>query len=138
MYNYEVHAFAGSMSNTPPTFAWYLSGLVFEWLLEQGGVSAIEVINKRKAQKLYAAIDNSSFYSNNIVVANRSIMNIPFTLGDGQLDSKFLELSSQADLLNLKGHKAVGGMRASIYNAVEEQSVDALIEFMGDFEKRYA
>jgi phosphoserine aminotransferase len=138
MYNYEVHAAAESMSNTPPTFAWYLSGLVFEWLLEQGGVDAIEVINKRKAQKLYTAIDNSGFYSNSIVAANRSIMNIPFTLGDGQLDAKFLELSSQADLLNLKGHKAVGGMRASIYNAVEEQSVDALIEFMHDFEKRYA
>ena len=137
MYNYEIHAAAESMSNTPPTFAWYLSGLVFEWLLEKGGVCAIEKVNRRKADKLYAAIDSSDFYYNNIVRANRSMMNVPFNMHDSELDAKFLQLSSQADLLNLKGHKAVGGMRASIYNAVAEESVDALIDFMQDFEKQF-
>ncbi|MFT5707837.1 MAG: phosphoserine aminotransferase [Oceanospirillaceae bacterium] len=137
MYNYQVHAQAESMSNTPPTFAWYLSGLVFEWLLSRGGVAAIEQINSRKAAKLYSAIDGSGFYTNAIKHANRSLMNVPFNITSPGLDAKFLELSTQADLLNLKGHKAAGGMRASIYNAVSEESVDALVEFMQDFEKSY-
>lgn len=137
MYDYAIHAKADSMSNTPPTFAWYLSGLVFEWLLEQGGVAAIEAVNQRKATKLYAAIDNSGFYVNRINAANRSIMNIPFNIHDSQLESKFIELAATENLLNLKGHKAAGGMRASIYNAVSEESVDALVDFMGDFAKRF-
>jgi phosphoserine aminotransferase len=137
MYNYSVHAAAESMSNTPPTFAWYLSGLVFQWLIAQGGVSAIEAVNRRKAQKLYSAIDGTDFYYNNIVAVNRSRMNVPFNIKDATLDVKFLEESDAAGLLNLKGHKAVGGMRASIYNAVAEESVDALVDFMRDFEKRY-
>jgi len=138
MYNYEIHAAAGSMSNTPPTFAWYLSGLVFEWLLEQGGVAAIEKINRQKAKDLYAAIDNSDFYYNNIALCNRSIMNVPFNIVDPALDAQFLSQATAAGLLNLKGHKAVGGMRASIYNAVSQDSVDALVDFMADFEKRCA
>jgi phosphoserine aminotransferase len=137
MYNYSVHAAAESMSNTPPTFAWYLSCLVFQWLIAQGGVSAIEAVNRRKAQKLYSAIDGTDFYYNNIVAVNRSRMNVPFNIKDATLDVKFLEESDAAGLLNLKGHKAVGGMRASIYNAVAEESVDSLVDFMRDFEKRY-
>lgn len=135
MYNYKIHAAAESMSNTPPTFAWYLSGLVFEWLLERGGVAAIEQINRRKAQKLYQQIDATGFYKNNIVSSNRSMMNVPFNIHDAALESIFLEKATQADLLNLKGHKAVGGMRASIYNAVAEESVDVLVDFMQDFER---
>jgi len=137
MYDYKIHADAESMSNTPPTFAWYLSGLVFEWLLEQGGVAAIEQVNRRKAKKLYQAIDNTEFYKNSIALANRSMMNIPFNIHDAKLESVFLEQATAADLLNLKGHKAVGGMRASIYNAVAEESVDALVTFMHDFERRH-
>ncbi|EPJ47778.1 MAG: 3-phosphoserine/phosphohydroxythreonine aminotransferase [Osedax symbiont Rs2] len=137
MYDYKVHAQAESMSNTPPTFAWYLSGLVFEWLLQQGGVEAIEKINARKASKLYQAIDGSGFYYNKIVSANRSLMNVPFNIKDSALEAKFLQLSTDAGLLNLKGHKAAGGMRASLYNAVGEASVDALVNFMQDFERRY-
>ncbi len=136
MYNYDIHAQAGSMSNTPPTFAWYLSGLVFEWLLEQGGVEAIEKVNQRKAEKLYHAIDDGGFYVNRIKPENRSLMNIPFNIHDAALESVFLTQAQDAGLLNLKGHKAAGGMRASIYNAIPESSVDALIEFMNDFAKR--
>ena len=135
MFDYKVHADAGSMNNTPPTFAWYMTGLVFKWLKQQGGVEAMAVRNQRKAEKLYAAIDASDFYANPIAPANRSIMNIPFTLADSALDARFLQEAKQAGLLNLKGHRSVGGMRASIYNAVPEASVDALIAFMREFER---
>lgn len=138
MLNYQVHAKADSMNNTPPTYAWYLSGLVFKWLKDQGGLSAMATVNERKAAKLYAAIDASGFYANPVAVSNRSIMNVPFTLADPTLESKFLEEAFAADLLNLQGHRSVGGMRASIYNAVSEASVDALVSFMADFEKRWA
>lgn len=136
MCDYKVHADADSMHNTPPTFGWYLAGLVFDWLKKQGGVEAIGRINQRKAEKLYACIDDSEFYANPMAVANRSWMNVPFTLADAALDSRFLEEAEGAGLLNLKGHRSVGGMRASIYNAVPETAVDALIEFMQHFEKR--
>ncbi|MGB1236963.1 MAG: 3-phosphoserine/phosphohydroxythreonine transaminase [Pseudomonadales bacterium] len=138
MYNYAVHAKAGSMTNTPPTFAWYLSGLVFKWLKAQGGVDAMAALNTRKADKLYRAIDQSAFYANPIELANRSQMNVPFTLADSALDARFLSEAEAAGLLNLKGHRSVGGMRASLYNAVAEEAVDALIEFMRDFEQRCA
>ena len=137
MYDYQVHAKADSMNNTPPTYAWYLSGLVFKWLKSQGGLEAIAKINERKAAKLYAAIDASDFYANPVALPNRSIMNVPFTLADASLESKFLLEAEAADLLNLQGHRSVGGMRASIYNAVPESSVDALISFMAEFEKRW-
>lgn len=137
MYDYQVHAKADSMNNTPPTYSWYLAGLVFKWLKAQGGVEAIAEINKRKAAKLYAAIDASGFYANPVALNNRSIMNVPFTLADASLDAKFLAEAEAADLLNLQGHRSVGGMRASIYNAVSESSVDALVEFMADFERRW-
>lgn len=138
MMNYRVAADNGSMYNTPPTYAWYLSGLVFDWLKNDvGGLEKMAEINTRKANKLYAAIDNSSFYGNPIAVANRSQMNVPFTLADAALDKVFLQEAEQNGLLNLAGHRSVGGMRASIYNAVPEQAVDALIAFMADFEQRH-
>ncbi|TVQ70187.1 MAG: 3-phosphoserine/phosphohydroxythreonine transaminase [Oceanospirillales bacterium] len=137
MYDYQVQAEGGSMHNTPPTFAWYLSGLVFQWLKRQGGVEAMAELNQRKASKLYSAIDQSEFFANPIAKNSRSIMNIPFTLADPSLEKTFLLEAEAAGLLNLQGHRSVGGMRASIYNAVPEAAVDALIAFMVDFEKRY-
>jgi phosphoserine aminotransferase len=136
MLNWQTAADNDSMYNTPPTFALYLAGLVFDWLEAFGGLDAMEVNNRRKANKLYAAIDGSDFYANPVELASRSLMNIPFTLADDSLDKQFLAESEQAGLLNLKGHRSVGGMRASIYNAVGEDAVDALIGFMQDFEKR--
>nr|WP_297461188.1 3-phosphoserine/phosphohydroxythreonine transaminase [uncultured Halomonas sp.] len=137
MFNYRVMAENGSMFNTPPTYAWYLTGLVFEWLQDDiGGLAAMNAINERKAAKLYGAIDASDFYSNPIVPANRSRTNVPFVLADASLNDAFLSDAIDAGLLNLKGHRSVGGMRASLYNAVPEAAVDALVNFMGDFEKR--
>ncbi|WP_415895068.1 3-phosphoserine/phosphohydroxythreonine transaminase [Neptuniibacter sp. PT34_22] len=138
MFDYKVHADAESMCNTPPTYGWYLAGLVFKWLKAQGGVAAIQAANQRKQEKLYAAIDTSDFYANPMASANRSWMNVPFTLADDALDKLFLEQAEEAGLLNLKGHRSVGGMRASIYNAVPEEAVDALIAFMQQFEKQHA
>ncbi|HCE39228.1 3-phosphoserine/phosphohydroxythreonine transaminase [Alloalcanivorax profundimaris] len=138
MLNYQIHADNGSMYNTPPTFAWYLAGLVFEWLKEQGGVAAMGEINRRKAAKLYDYIDASDFYANPVRPTQRSWMNVPFVLADSALDKDFLAEADAAGLRNLKGHRSVGGMRASIYNAVPEAAVDALIGFMSDFEKRKA
>lgn len=138
MLDYKVHADNASMYNTPSTYAWYLSGLVFKWLKEQGGLTQMAQINHRKASKLYSAIDNSGgFYANPVAKANRSIMNVPFTLADASLDKAFLKEAEANLLLNLAGHRSVGGMRASIYNAVPEAGVDALITFMGDFAKRH-
>lgn len=138
MLDWKVAADNDSMYNTPPTFAIYLAGLVFDWLTEQGGLSAMQQVNERKAAKLYSAIDNSSFYANPVAESDRSWMNVPFTLADDALDKQFLGESEAAGLLNLKGHRSVGGMRASIYNAVPEAAVDALIAFMADFEQRNA
>ena len=136
MLNWQLAADNESMYNTPPTFALYLAALVFDWLVEQGGLLGIETINRRKAQKLYAAIDNSDFYANPVELPSRSLMNVTFTLADAALDKQFLTESESAGLLNLKGHRSVGGMRASLYNAVSEAAVDALIAFMLDFEQR--
>lgn len=138
MMNYAIAAENGSMYNTPPTYSWYLAGLVFKWLLRQGGVKAISEINKRKAAKLYDFIDSSEFYSNPVAKNSRSLMNVPFILKNSGLDKLFLTESAEAGLLNLAGHRSVGGMRASIYNAVPEEAVDALIKFMSEFEKRNA
>ncbi len=137
LFSYRQLAEAGSMINTPATYSWYLAGLVFDWLKRDvGGLEAMAEINDRKAAKLYDAIDRSDFYSNPIAVRNRSKMNVPFVLADSALDNAFLEEAEAAGLLNLKGHRSVGGMRASLYNAVPEAAVDALVAFMGDFEKR--
>jgi len=135
MLDYKVHADNGSMYNTPPTYAWYLAGLVFKWLKELGGLQAMAEINQAKAVKLYEYIDQSDFYANPVAINNRSWMNIPFTLADASLDKLFLQQADEARLLNLKGHRSVGGMRASIYNAVPMEAVDALIDFMKQFEK---
>ncbi len=137
LFDYQIHEQAGSMYNTPPTYSWYLAGLVFDWLKQQGGLTAMAAINQRKARKLYSKIDQSDFYHNPVDPRYRSWMNVPFTLADSRLDSLFLTQAKQAGLLTLKGHKELGGMRASIYNAMPEQGVDALIAFMTDFESRY-
>ena len=136
LLNYTLIHEGESMSNTPPTFAWYVAGKVFKWLKSHGGVEEIGKINNRKAKKLYQFIDDSNFYENNINKENRSIMNIPFLLRNDDLDTKFLSESKNAGLLALKGHRSVGGMRASIYNGLPEEAVDTLIEFMDDFEKK--
>ncbi len=137
MFDYAAHAEAESMYNTPPTYAWYLAGLVFAHLKQQGGLEAMAEINRRKAAKLYGAIDNSAFYANPVDPESRSWMNVPFTLANPELDAEFLKQASERGLKTLKGHRSVGGMRASIYNAMPEAGVDALIEFMADFEQRH-
>ncbi|MGI9232314.1 MAG: 3-phosphoserine/phosphohydroxythreonine transaminase [Woeseiaceae bacterium] len=135
LMTWKSYAESDSMTNTPPTFAWYVADLVFQYLIERGGLTAMGEINKRKASKLYAAIDASDFYSNPVNMDCRSWRNVPFILADDSLDARFLEESNAAGLTNLKGHRSVGGMRASIYNAVSEEAVDTLIGFMADFEK---
>jgi phosphoserine aminotransferase len=135
MLDYKVHADNGSMYNTPPTYSWYIAGLVFEWIAETGGLAAMGERNRRKAEKLYAAIDGSGFYRNPVAPDCRSWMNVPFTLADAGLDEAFLKKAKAAGLVTLKGHRSVGGMRASLYNAMPEAGVDALIEFMREFER---
>ena len=137
MLDYAVAAQNDSMYNTPPTFAWYLSGLIFQWLKEQGGLDAVKRINDAKQKALYSAIDGSELYNNPINVADRSWMNIPFRLADDRLDKPFLAGSEERGLLNLKGHRSVGGMRASIYNAVPQAAVDALVAYMAEFEQQH-
>jgi len=133
MMNYQVIADNASMYNTPATYSWYLAGLVFKWLKEQGGVEAMGEINYRKAKKLYDFIDDNDFYANPIEPRFRSWMNVPFTLADDALNGEFLKGADGRGLLNLKGHRSVGGMRASIYNAMPEAGVDALIQYMSEF-----
>jgi phosphoserine aminotransferase len=135
MLDWKTAADNDSMYNTPPTYSIYLAGLVFKWLKAQGGLAAMEKINRRKAEKLYSYIDTSGFYKNPVEIASRSLMNIPFTLPDEAMDKPFLKQAEAVGLMNLKGHRSVGGMRASIYNAVSEESVDALISFMKTFAK---
>jgi phosphoserine aminotransferase len=135
MFQYATHSENGSMYNTPPTYGWYLAGLVFKWLLGKGGLEGMAEINQRKAKALYDAIDGSDFYANPVSVESRSWMNVPFTLADAALDAKFLQEAGAAGLKTLKGHRSVGGMRASIYNAMPEAGVKALIDFMVEFER---
>jgi phosphoserine aminotransferase len=138
IFRYAEHAANDSMLNTPNTWGWYLAGLTFEWLEDQGGLEAMGERNARKAATLYAAIDGSGgFYRSPVEVASRSRMNVPFTLHDSALDAAFLTESAAAGLLALKGHKAVGGMRASLYNAVPQDAVDVLVNFMRDFTARH-
>ena len=134
--NWKIAADGGSMDNTPPTFAWYLSGLVFKWLKAQGGVAAMAELSEKKSSLLYDFLDRSSFFSSPVAKESRSRMNVPFVLADDKLDKLFLEESEAAGLLNLKGHRSVGGMRASLYNAVPVEAVEALVAFMADFEQR--
>lgn len=135
--DYKALAENDSMYNTPPTFAWYLSGLVFKWLKERGGISEMDKTNQAKADLLYGVIDRSDFYRNDVATSNRSRMNVPFQLADAALDKLFLEESFAAGLHALKGHRVVGGMRASIYNAMPLEGVKTLTDFMIDFERRH-
>jgi phosphoserine aminotransferase len=127
----------GSMLNTPPTFAWYMAGLVFQWLKRQGGLQGMGERNRAKAEKLYAAIDGSSFYRNPVAKDARSWMNVPFTLANPELDKTFTAEAKQAGLVTLEGHRSVGGMRASLYNAMPMEGVNALVDFMRTFEKQH-
>ncbi|UGB39335.1 3-phosphoserine/phosphohydroxythreonine transaminase [Frateuria soli] len=138
IFRYAEHAAAGSMLNTPNTFGWYLAGLTFQWLKGQGGLAAVAGRNRAKAALLYGTIDSSGgFYRNPVDPASRSRMNVPFFLRDGALDAAFLAESEAAGLLALKGHKALGGMRASLYNAVPLEAVEVLVAFMRDFARRH-
>jgi phosphoserine aminotransferase len=137
--DYAVMAEHGSMLNTPPTFGIYMAGLVFQWLKRQGGLEGIAAVNAEKARLLYEAIDGSGgFYTNPVDADCRSAMNVPFVLADSALDAAFLSEAKAAGLASLKGHKSVGGMRASIYNAVPLAGVQALVDFMNDFAKRHS
>ena len=138
IFRYAEHAANDSMLNTPNTWGWYLAGLTFQWLKAQGGLAAMGERNRVKAERLYAAIDGSGgYYRNAVDPAARSRMNVPFTLHDAALDASFLAESEAAGLFALKGHKALGGMRASLYNAVPPEAVDALVAFMRDFATRH-
>jgi phosphoserine aminotransferase len=135
MYDYKIHAENESMYNTPPTFAIYVAGLVFKWLKANGGLAAMEKINITKANMLYDYLDSTSFFNCPTAKENRSRMNIPFTLKDEALDEAFLKGAKDKGLLQLKGHRSVGGMRASIYNAMPTEGVRVLVEYMKAFEK---
>jgi len=136
LMNWQTYADNDSMFNTPSTYAWYLAGLVFEWIKEKGGVAAMAEINQRKAEKLYQAIDDSTLFYNEINPRVRSWMNVSFKLRNTDLEEDFLEESKAVGLLNLKGHKAYGGMRASIYNAMPEEGIDTLVDFLKSFEEK--
>ncbi len=135
LFDYATQINNDSMYNTPSTYPWYVAGRVFEWLKEQGGLSVMAKINEHKAKTLYAAIDGSDFYSNPVVERYRSWMNVPFLLANEDLNGLFLEQAAERDLITLKGHRSVGGMRASIYNAMPQKGIDTLVGFMQDFEK---
>ena len=137
VFDYAQQDKTDSMLNTPATFNWYLVGLVLKWIKQEGGVAAMQKHNQDKADKLYQAIDSSSLYSNPVAKAYRSRMNVPFVLANDELDKVFLEMADKNGLGALKGHRAVGGMRASIYNAMPEAGVDALIGFMQEFERTH-
>jgi phosphoserine aminotransferase len=137
VFNWKIQAENQSMINTPPTYSIYIAGLVFEWLLAQGGVPAIEQQNIEKAALLYDYIDSTDFYSNKVALNNRSRMNIPFFLADESLNDAFLKGAEASGLLQLKGHRAVGGMRASIYNAMPIAGVQALVSYMQAFEQAH-
>jgi phosphoserine aminotransferase len=136
MLNYQTHANSNSLFNTPPCFIIYMAGLVFEWMLQKGGVAAMEQVNRQKAEMLYQYLDQSELFSATVNGADRSIMNIPFVTGDPDLDRQFIAEAEAIDLKTLKGHRSVGGMRASIYNAFPKEGVEKLVEFMSAFEKK--
>ena len=137
VWDFKAMADEGSMLNTPPTFGWYFAGLVFKWLKSLGGLTAMAERNRLKAETLYRAIDESGFYRNPVSKNARSWMNVPFTLAKPELDKTFLSEANAAGLTNLEGHRSVGGMRASIYNAMPLEGVQALVSFMKEFQRRY-
>jgi phosphoserine aminotransferase len=136
MLNYAVHAENGSLYNTPPSFAIYTLGLVMRWLIDRGGLEAIGTVNARKAAKLYAELDRTGFWRPTASHEDRSLMNVTFRLASEELEKKFVKESTAAGFDGLKGHRSVGGMRASIYNAFPEDGVDALVDFMREFERK--
>lgn len=135
MFDYKTHADNGSMYNTPPTYSIYILKLVLEWIKQQGGVAALQKINEKKAAILYDYLDQSELFRGTVVKEDRSLMNIPFVTGNDELDAKFVAEAKAAGFVNLKGHRTVGGMRASIYNAMPEEGVEALVAFMKKFEQ---
>jgi phosphoserine aminotransferase len=137
MLDYKIHADSESMFNTPPTYAIYIAGLVFQWLKKRGGLAAMEKENIAKAKVLYDFLDGSRFFKNPVARADRSRMNVPFTLKDAALDEEFLKGAKARGMVQLKGHRSVGGMRASIYNAVSLSGVQTLVDYMADFEKNH-
>jgi phosphoserine aminotransferase len=137
MLDYKVHADNGSMYNTPPTYGVYIAGLTFMWLKQKGGLAAIERQNLEKSRLLYEYLDGSQFYRNPVSREDRSRMNVPFTLRDAALDDDFLKGAKERGMLQLKGHRSVGGMRASIYNAMPIEGVRCLVDFMREFEAKH-
>ena len=137
IFDYKIQAEADSMHNTPPTYAIYLAGLVFQWLKQLGGLAKMEEINVAKAKLVYDYLDETEFYHSPVAPEDRSRMNIPFTLRNNKLDEEFLKQAKSRGLSELKGHRAVGGMRASIYNAMPVEGVKSLVEFMKEFERKH-
>ena len=137
VFDWQAMAADGSMLNTPATYSWYVAGAVFQWIKRQGGLAAMERHNRAKAEKLYGAIDGSGFYRNPVALEARSWMNVPFTLPSDELDKPFLEGAKAAGLVALAGHRSVGGMRASIYNAMPMAGVEALVQYMAEFQRRH-
>jgi phosphoserine aminotransferase len=135
--DYKLQADAESMLNTPATYSLYIAGLVFKWLKQQGGLASIERKNVEKAKLLYDYLDSSEFFHNPVAQEDRSRMNVPFTLKDKSLDEPFLKGAAERSLIQLKGHRSVGGMRASIYNAMPLEGVQRLLEYMRDFEQKH-
>lgn len=136
MMNYQTHVDNGSMFNTPPTYGIYIMGLVFQWIKKNGGIEAMEKRNREKAALLYDFLDSSSMFKGTVVAKDRSLMNVPFITGNEELDAAFIKEATAAGFVNLKGHRSVGGMRASIYNAMPTEGVRALVGFMKDFEAK--
>ena len=136
-FDYKLQAESDSMYNTPPSYGIYIAGLVFKWIRQQGGLGAMETHNRRKAAVLYDYLDSNSFYSNKVARADRSLMNVPFTLRDAALDAEFLKGAAARNMVQLKGHRAVGGMRASIYNAMSYEGVVALVDYMREFAQQH-
>ena len=136
MMNYKTQADAGSLYNTPPCYGIYICGLVFQWLKRQGGLNAMQILNEEKAKVLYDFLDQSEMFTGTVRKEDRSLMNVPFVTGDDDLNKKFIAEATAAGFVNLKGHRTVGGMRASIYNAMPIKGVEELVGFMGEFEKK--
>jgi phosphoserine aminotransferase len=135
-FDYKQQADNDSMLNTPPTYAIYIAGLVFQWLKKQGGLQAMDAYNRKKAGLIYDYLDNTSFYTSPVAREDRSLMNVPFKLKNEALDEAFLKGAKELNMLQLKGHRSVGGMRASIYNAMPIEGVEALVTYMKEFEKK--
>ena len=135
MLQYKIHADADSLYNTPPAYGIYICGKVFKWIKEMGGLEAMKEHNEKKAKILYDFLDESKMFKGTVVKEDRSLMNVPFVTGDAELDAKFVKAAEAAGFKNLKGHRSVGGMRASIYNAMPIEGVEALVAFMKKFEE---